>query len=371
MIAFLIHRLYPYFPGGVELFHYFFIKEISKKFPCLVFSFKDVNFNSDNVKVLTINPFKFKKVTLSTLYYHFKYLIQYRKKIQLIHIPYTSKHVFQCYHIIFFSKIFNIPYLLRIHGGGMYPCRPFWLHKLYFKNAAAVIAVSKTLKNEYEKRFGIFIKYIPSYLPFFKSELDKNSLRKKYGFLNNDTILLFVGALKKIKGPDILIKALHILGKETIKKHSLKLLLLGDGEMSSFLKEMVDKYDLSFCVKFLGHIPYEKIHEFYQIADIYVIPSLVEARPLALSEALYNGLPVIASNISTLRELIKEGENGLLFSPGSSEELSEKIFVLLKNSSLRESFTRYNKEIYGQRDYFREMVNEYIDLYLSLMEKIR
>lgn len=156
-------------------------------------------------------------------------------------------------------------------------------------------------------------------------------------------VLLYVGQVKKIKGIDILIEALALLRKEGTRA---KLLIAGgatsrqDEEFFQELKEKARGLD----VEFLGWVEHEKLPEFYERADIFVLPSLSEAWGMVVAEAMAAGLPVVASDVSGPRDLVAEGETGYLMQAGNPEALKEKLSTLLRDSRLRESMGLAGRE---------------------------
>ncbi len=245
----------------------------------------------------------------------------------------------------------------------MHPSRPLALHQMLFDRATGIMAVSDPIRKEYEERHGKPIRHIPSMLPFLDSKTPVTELKVNYGLGTDDNIILFVGSIKKIKGLDILLSAFHLLGKEYIKKQRLKLVCAGDGDMWEKVTKQVNELGIQDCVLMLGFIPHEKICELYNMADIFVIPSLMEARPLALSEALHNGVPSIASRIPTLESIIDEEHNGLLFETGNAEDLCKKIRLMIEDSEMRHQLGKTARERYRKEYQFDQMVQEYRDFY--------
>jgi len=133
---------------------------------------------------------------------------------------------------------------------------------------------------------------------------------------NTKDYLLYFGRLSPEKGLEVLIKAAALSGQ--------KLKIAGSGELESDLKELASK--LKAPVEFRGFLQGQELEKIITEALAIIIPSIwYENMPLSLMEALKAGKIVIASRIGGLPEIIKDGYNGLLFKPGSAEDLKLKI----------------------------------------------
>lgn len=368
-VMFLNNGLYPCKTGGIEIFHYYFTKALSAYYPAIVLSQCGKPFSEPEVSVHDISSPFGRLQTLFTAYHHCRQLIRNRKQVGLIHIPYSSGHLFQYYHAMLVARRFGIPYILRISSGHMLPARPDFLHEIYFRNAAALIGVSPSICEEYERRYGYPVRHIPSYLPFLESKKNRDELREQHGIDTSALVLLCVGSVKPLKGTGVLVDALRELGRDYLVEKKLVTLVVGGGELVEKLKDSAEQAGIQEYVRFTGSVPYEKVHEYYSLADVFCIPSFAEARPLSLAEAIYNGLPAIGSNIPAIAQSIEPGKNGLLVPPRDVSALAKAVRTLIEDPSLRRRFalgsqaerTKYNK--------FDDMVSEYADLYRDLMAR--
>ncbi len=167
----------------------------------------------------------------------------------------------------------------------------------------------------------------------FSVSAPKADLRKKYGFSGNDFIVGTVGMLIPKKGHRFLIEAASSL-RGSIP--GLKVLIIGDGEQKDTLEKLAGSYNLKDKVIFMGER--QDVPELMKIMDIFVLPSLQEGFPMTILEAMYMGLPVIASDISGIPEIIENGENGLLVPPSDAGLLKEKIVALYNDADSRERY---------------------------------
>jgi glycosyltransferase involved in cell wall biosynthesis len=357
------HQIYPCNYGGLEVFNYHFIKELaSQKQNIWLFTCCDYNWNNEFIHLVKSWKGFPGLYTISRYFSIILNSIKLKDKIDIIHVPYTSNY-YLALPILLINKILEIPYVIIIHGGGMYEWKNKTVHRLFFKNANAIVAVSDIIQKEYERRSDRKINFIPPLIPFLKTELAKSELYKKYGFNANDIIILYLGSIKKVKGCSTLFEAFSNLGKEYIKENNLKLIYIGDGILRNELEDKIVEKNLSQHIKFFGYISHEKVPELYKLADIYVIPSLFEGMPISLLEAMFNGLPIIGTNVNGINNLIIHKKNGLLFEKENIDDLKNKIRELINDKNLANKLGRSAKNDYSKGYLFQDMISNHIKLY--------
>lgn len=135
--------------------------------------------------------------------------------------------------------------------------------------------------------------------------------------------LLFVGQLGSHKGVKFLLDAFAKV------KGDVHLLIVGEGPMTKEVKECQAK---DKRISHLGYMPPEELVKCYGVADALVVPSLCyENSPTVIYEALNAGIPVLASRIGGVGELVREGETGYLFAPGNEQDLLKVIAALCEH----------------------------------------
>ena len=153
--------------------------------------------------------------------------------------------------------------------------------------------------------------------------------------------ILFVGGLLKIKGVDILLKAIPII-KEKIP--NIQLFIGGLGPQENELKKLVKDLNIEKNVKFLGFISGGDKYSWYESVDVCVFPSRYDSGPVVLPEAMACGKPIIASNVGGISFMVENGKNGLLFKSENVEDLADKIVTVLKDEKLREKMGDAGRE---------------------------
>jgi glycosyltransferase involved in cell wall biosynthesis len=175
--------------------------------------------------------------------------------------------------------------------------------------------------------------------------------------------LLFIGSLIQRKGVDVLLRALTLMQTNG----SLRLSIAGEGIEGSFLREMVRSYDLTEIVSFLGVVSPDNLPVLLKNHDVLVLPSYSEGRPNVILEAMAAGLPVIASAIPGVDELVIDGTTGLLFSAGDIAGLSRCISVLRCNPDLLENMGTNGRKMIMKRELLWQVTAEkYSKLYFSV-----
>lgn len=204
-------------------------------------------------------------------------------------------------------------------------------------SADLIISPTKNFINESSQLMGIREKciVIPNgiCLDEYQTTYSKDECRAMLNIPQEKKVLLYMGSLYPHKGPDVLIKAMF----HVVKQYPDTLLLIGGaGIIESELKQLVKELKLQGNVEFLGFVfDKYKIH-YYKASDIFVLPSLTESFGNANLEAMASGLPIVASNVGGIPDVVKDGISGLLSVPGNPADLAEKILRLLDSETLRD-----------------------------------
>ncbi len=218
----------------------------------------------------------------------------------------------------------------------------FAIKRLY-KKADLIIPNSLGVKESLIKDFSINPKKIKViYNPINIKEIQTFSqkpLEPEYQKIFKCSIIINVGRLIKEKGQEYLIEAFKEVKKEIPKA---KLLILGTGELESYLKDLTKKLCLENDVLFLGW--QKNPFKFLTRAKVFVLSSLTEGFPNSLIEAMACGVPVVSTSCpSGPNEIIKNRENGILVPVADEQALARAIIELLNDFSLRKRFSQEEK----------------------------
>jgi len=136
-------------------------------------------------------------------------------------------------------------------------------------------------------------------------------------------IIMFVGGLKKRKNPEFLLK---VLAK--INRPDVQLVFAGDGPLKNKLTGP--------NIKVTGFVPEAQKPDLYHQADVVVLPSIKEGFGMTLTEAGASGLPVVANNVWSMPEIVKDGETGFLVKLNNVDDWAQKLIQLIKDKDLRQ-----------------------------------
>jgi glycosyltransferase involved in cell wall biosynthesis len=156
--------------------------------------------------------------------------------------------------------------------------------------------------------------------------------------------LLCVGGFNRNKGHEILLKVLSRL-KEKEKVVCFFVGSIGDEKNYRRIVKMVNELDLEDIVKIKLSVSDSELTEYYKYCDIFVMPSLEESFTIAALEAMSFGLPVVASAVGALPELIKNGWNGFLVEPGNVDQFIEMLQRLLEDAKMRSIFGQNGRKV--------------------------
>lgn len=161
--------------------------------------------------------------------------------------------------------------------------------------------------------------------------IDKNiqkDLQKRFGLKKGEVLLLSVGRLEANKGHLNLINQMAgIQGK--IKK-PWRLIIVGKGSQRHNLETAIAGHNLQEKIALAGTLNDAELHNLYELADVFVLPSLFEGSSIATLEAMIHKCAVIANAVGGLPDKVKQGSNGFLCDPSDPTQIGDKIIYLLK-----------------------------------------
>ncbi len=206
------------------------------------------------------------------------------------------------------------------------------------------------------------LRVIPNGIAFdkFDRDVDRRAKRNELGIKGTDFVITTVGRLSWEKGQELLLKAAPGIIK---KVPNAKFLIVGDGPLRKFLENLAEKEGLGDRVLFMG--VREDIPEILKTSDCYVLPSKYESFGLTILEAMAAGIPVVATDVGGVSEIVKHGETGLLISVRDSREVAEAVIRSAADISFSRSMAERAREMVRNRYRIEDMVKSHEDLYLN------
>ena len=153
--------------------------------------------------------------------------------------------------------------------------------------------------------------------------------------------IICVGRFSPEKGQTGL---LRVLARLLTRHPHVRLRLIGDGPDGANLKALADELGVASSVTFAGRLPEDDALAEIAQSDLLVVPSFMEGLPIVLMEAMALGVPVVASGVAGIPELVEDGTTGLLFSPSNWNELEQQIERLMTDKTLRGSLAQRAKD---------------------------
>lgn len=181
--------------------------------------------------------------------------------------------------------------------------------------------------------------------------------------LTDAPLILFVGRLDPQKAPFVLLEAFAQLSQ---RHADWQLLFVGEGPLRFSMTEWVAERGLQMSVHFAGWRP--DIPELLKAADVLTLPSLWEGMPNIVLESMAAGLPVVVSRVEGTAELIREGETGLLATPGSVSEMEQQIEKVLLDREFSTSLAKAAQQAVLKGFTLEAMIRSYEQLYLRLLQ---
>jgi glycogen synthase len=196
-----------------------------------------------------------------------------------------------------------------------------------------VTVCSESMKRDTKWKYNVpedKIVVIPNGVNLSKYEsvkVNKHQARAKWGVNGSEKLLLFVGRLTHQKGVEYLIRAIPSVAKS----HNVRLIVVGDGYMRGQLESEANATGQGWRMRFTGFISDSDVVELLLSSDVMVIPSVYEPFGVVALEAMASSLPVVASNVDGLAEIVEDEETGILVKPRDSASISGGISKILSD----------------------------------------
>jgi glycosyltransferase involved in cell wall biosynthesis len=229
----------------------------------------------------------------------------------------------------------SCPVVVTLHGGhrGL-SCVKRTLNKYLLRRASAVAAVSREMAEDTSARVGsgvrvLFIPYGVDTRRYADMSSRRNAGRRELGFADEDRVAIMVARLTRPKRQDLFVRAAAMICE---KVPNARFVLVGDGPLRSGLERLAAEAGLSGRVVFTGERA--DVADLLAASDVGVLSTDREGLPFAVLEYMAAGLPVIASSVSGLPEMVADTTTGFLVPRGDVASLVDRLETLLEDRAL-------------------------------------
>jgi glycosyltransferase involved in cell wall biosynthesis len=244
-----------------------------------------------------------------------------------------------------------------------------WINRWARKLCDMVITVSKEVYEAELERSGT----VPSRVALIRNGVQVDDFAaterphlemtaREWDIDGNTTVIGTLARFHKQKGHSYLLEAMT---RVQTQRPGTRALLVGDGPLRPEMEAKAGELDLSETVIFTGIR--RDVPEILALLDVFVLPSLWEGLPVALLEAMAAGLPVVATRVGGVPEVVIDGVTGLLVPPRDPEALSETILRLLQDSDLRHRMGQAGQERVREHFSVDQMIRKTEALYERLL----
>jgi glycogen(starch) synthase len=365
------HFTYSFFPltGGLEeVVHNISVSQLSHD--CKVYVFAPFVRGQNNTldvpyKVLRYSRpssrrFGLRQLLVPLMWHHFKY----RFDVLHCHGVYPSGYVGAS-----FSRLTGVPFLITPHGGDVKTIgngsiineRITLRIRETLSSVHAITAISSDIRKRILDLGGAPEKVSLISNGIFLNEFGPLTACQEIADIKNHYIF-YLGRLEKDKGVDVLIKAFS----EINKKHpDIRLKIGGDGKEKNDLKGLADRLEIGHSVDFLGTVRGNLKMQTLREALCLVCPSRREAFGIVNVEAFASGIPVVASRVGGIPDIVIDGFNGLLAEPDTPIDLAEKLDMILRDPVLRRRLATNALKTASHYDWSLK-VKEYLNVYENI-----
>ena len=289
--------------------------------------------------------------------------------LDLLHVHYAIPHAYSAFVA---REILDkrIPLITTLHGTDitlMGSNQQFYdVIKFCLKTSDGLTAVSQSLKEKTERTFEVpgKIEVIPNFIdPEEYQPINTpcvQGLRSRYAS-QGEKVVIHISNFREVKRVGDVVKTFALINQQV----PAKLLMVGDGPERADAYHLAEELGISERVCFLGK--QERVVELLSVSDLFLLPSAQESFGLVALEAMACQVPVIASDVGGLPEVIKDGKTGYLLPVGAIEQMAAKGINLLSNEALHSQIAaearRHALEIFPAD----KIVSQYEDYYQRIL----
>ena len=267
----------------------------------------------------------------------------------------------------------KVPIISTLHGwtwsGGMNRMRVYeWLDALSLSRVDRVVTVSSAMQNHprLKNMRDLALGVVPNGIP-----IDLGTVRKDITDLNLEIIAFCrggftIGAIGRLSPEKAFDALLEVVATLSAQETDIRLVILGEGGLRASHEAAVSKLGLEKNVLMPGYVPDAK--RYLPLFSLFAMPSLTEGLPMVLLEAMQAGVPIIATRVGGIPEVLQDGRCGILINPGCPDELERGITNVLKNPEVAEERVIAARQRVADSYSSRAMAEKYLAIYQSVLK---
>jgi N-acetyl-alpha-D-glucosaminyl L-malate synthase BshA len=302
------------------------------------------------------------------------YQVASEHALDLLHVHYAIPHAISAYlaREMLRSERY-LPIVTTLHGTDitLVGRDPSFLPitKFGIEQSDATTAISGYLRDATHETFcmGCSIEVIYNFIDAQYYHRASDDALKQLLAPNGEKIILHVSTFRPVKRITDCIELMARIRERSGLR--AKLIMCGDGPERDDAEILAERLGVADCVKFVGKQPQSQIRDYLSLADLLLLPSLTESFGLAALEAMACEVPVIATRVGGLPEVVEEGECGYLFAVGDVQGMAETAIKILSDERLRERLGRRGREIAISRFTTEKIIPQYEALYRKVLNK--
>lgn len=310
-----------------------------------------------------------------TLYFAIRRFVEKLHCIEKFHVIHAHTLIPDGYAALRIGRKLGIPVVCTSHGAdtNVYPSSMYRYRKLASEVVSQVdqlIAVSTALRTDLQGLATPLrpIRIIPNSVDIAKFSHDQEkraALRHSLGIPQRAVLLAFLGSIFREKGVYELLDAFRALAQQ---KPDLHLILIGQGIDFPDVHNIVTSDPNLERVTLVGQILPDAVPGFLSASDIFVLPSYHEGMPCAIVEAMSCGLPIVATRVGGIPDIVQDGKTGLLINPKDSASLADALFLLCENVEFRMGLGNNARQYAGEHLSWRLHTDMVRAVYRDLLE---
>ena len=226
------------------------------------------------------------------------------------------------------SELSGIPFSFTLHGPAIFFEPQRWRLDLKIRRAQFVACISRFCRSQ-AMIWAERDRWDRLHIVHCGVDPSRYAPKEHRG---NGSNILFIGRLEAVKGVPVLLRAFAALSGSDA---SPTLRLVGDGPDRPALEAMAETLGLGGSVQFVGYRSADEVAADLAWADQLVLPSFAEGVPVVLMEAMASGLPVVATRVGGVGELVETGRSGWLVAPGDEQDLADRMATLMTDPQVR------------------------------------